>query len=504
MIPESLTFSEVLKYFFIGVFIIVCYVIFTVVIPPFSFPRNIPTIPFYVAFLGSYTSFDQRDIYNHYLKEKLEKYGAAKFYFGSRWNILVTRPSYVSELFKREDIYAKSGNQKKIPYAVLSKYTGDNVISSHGAIWKTYREIVTDSIRKPTKSCVAGNCAKLIRLMDANMDKANSNALEPADLLQRFTLANVTEAMLGCHLDALDVNAPCELHQKIKFVKSHIFRPLFLSFPILDKLPIPSRMHAARQVEDFRKYLSKLVKEEQMKDMKNTESAGYRLYTALEKGIITEKQFLDNALIITIAGHENPQLLLTSLLYILAKHPELQSNLRAVVSEYSLNESLDECYQLNAMIFETLRLLPPLGLIINRLTSKNVILGGNIHIPKNTYVGYNNLITNREEESWGPDSNEFKVERWGQNNKEVISNYKKYRFESKFNSFHGGKRACLGDSFALYESRLFVKTILDNYEVKLAPGWRDKVTPAGPICPLMLKCEFTKLNEKTYLDGTLV
>ena len=63
---------------------------------------------------------DQEEIYNYYMREKLEKYGAAKLYFASRWNIVIIEPELLLQLFKNENIYAKSGNQEKIPYSVLA------------------------------------------------------------------------------------------------------------------------------------------------------------------------------------------------------------------------------------------------------------------------------------------------------------------------------------------------------------------------------------------------
>ena len=98
---------DIVKYTLIGLFSYLLYVILDIVLPPFNFPKNIPTIPFYVSFLGAYTNLDQRDIYNLYLREKLEKYGAVKIYFASRWNILITRPEYLLEMFRNEDVYSK-------------------------------------------------------------------------------------------------------------------------------------------------------------------------------------------------------------------------------------------------------------------------------------------------------------------------------------------------------------------------------------------------------------
>src|SRR5690349_10203922 len=71
--------------------------------PPRNFPKNIPTIPFYYGLLPLFKDVDQKELYKQYLKEPLEKYGAVKLFFGGQWNILVTKPSYIAEVFKHED-----------------------------------------------------------------------------------------------------------------------------------------------------------------------------------------------------------------------------------------------------------------------------------------------------------------------------------------------------------------------------------------------------------------
>lgn len=469
--------------------VFIIYLCITIAFPPLNFPKNIPTIPFYVSFLGTYTRLDQKQIYERYLKEKLEKYGAVKIYFASRWNILVTRPEYLQQIFKEEHIFAKSGNHKKIPYAVLSRYTGDNVISAHGDVWKLYRSVITHSIQFPNKSPVARNSEKLIDLLNESIGE-ESRCLAVGDFLQKFALQNICESMLGVDFKLLDNSGDQELHKRLKFVKSQIFKPFYMNFPLFDLFPIPSRVKAREEVDKFRFYFTEKIKEEQSKPDVNKESAGYKLYEALESGKITEKQFTDNAVIILVAGHENPQLFFTSILYVLAKYPQWQDELRNELQDLEVDD-IENCKVLNSILYEILRMFPPLGQIINRETSKDALLGGHIHIPKGTYVGYNNFATGRDSSYW-EDSNDFKPERWGETIEEIQKNYKSSKISCTLASFHGGKRACLGERFALFEARVFVYYILKAYNIELDPTWRDQLTPAGPICPLMLRVKFNK------------
>ncbi|CCE72968.1 Piso0_000576 [Millerozyma farinosa CBS 7064] len=465
----------------------------TIVFPPLYFPRNIPTIPFYVSFLGAYTDLDQKQIYNRYLRAKLEKYGAVKIYFASRWNILVTKPKYLAEVFRYEDIYAKSGNQIKAPYAVLSEYTGDNVISAHGQNWKKYREVITQGIQFPDSSHVHRNTEKFLAILKEEVENG-TGTISVSDIIQKWSLANIGQCMLGTDFKTLDRDQ-YNLHAKLKYVKQQIFKPLYLNFPFLDKLPIPGRMRARQAVIDFRSYMALLVKSSHADaDASATKSAGSMLEKARRSGYITEKQFTDNMMIIMIAGHENPQLFLTSLLYILAKYPDIQEQLR-VEARKKVGNIDTELPILNSILYETLRMFPPLGQIINRCTTEETLLGGHIKIPKGVYVGYNNFATGRDRTVWGPDADSFLPSRWGTTSKEVMSNYSTAKSSCRFVAFHGRKRACLGEKFALFEARVAVLAIVSTYKIYLDSSWNEKLTPAGPISPLGLKIKFESINK---------
>lgn len=88
------------------------------------YPRNIPTIPFWVTLLPFFYDVDQEDTFKRYIRKPLLEHGAVKFFFGGQWNILVQRSTYLAEVFKNEEVYQKSGNDKKLPHSVIAEYLG--------------------------------------------------------------------------------------------------------------------------------------------------------------------------------------------------------------------------------------------------------------------------------------------------------------------------------------------------------------------------------------------
>lgn len=116
-------------------------------IPP-SMPRNIPTVPIYISLLGLWSDMGQDKIYDRWLRQPLETHGVVKIWFAGRWNVLATRPQFLVDMFRHEDVYAKAGSQKKIPWSVIAALVGDNIINSHGENWRLYTSIMKPGLQR--------------------------------------------------------------------------------------------------------------------------------------------------------------------------------------------------------------------------------------------------------------------------------------------------------------------------------------------------------------------
>ncbi|EJS42205.1 dit2p [Saccharomyces arboricola H-6] len=488
---------SILKLLGMILFLLVSYVAIVVIFPPLNFPKNIPTIPFYVIFLPAIFPIDQTELYDIYIRESMEKYGAVKIFFGSRWNILVSRSEYLSQIFKDEDTFAKSGNQKKIPYSALAAYTGDNVISAHGKVWRDYRNAVTNGLQHFDDAPISKNAKIFCSLIKQRVQKGQFS-IQMGPLSQRLALDNISQVALGFDFATLkqEKNA---LHEHLVRIKKQIFHPFFLTFPFLDLLPIPSRRRAFKDVSSFRELLVKKVQDQLINNYKfeQTTFAASDLIRAYNNEIIDYKQLSDNIVIILVAGHENPQLLFNTSLYLLAKYSnQWQKRLRQEVKGITDSKALAELPLLNAFIFEAVRLYPPLSTIINRCTTKACKLGADIVIPKNVYIGYNNFGSSHDPKNWGPTANDFEPDRWGSDIETIRKNWRLAKNRCTVTGFHGGRRACLGEKLALTEMRITLAEMLKQLEWSLDPEWGEKLTPAGPLCPLNLKLIFRENVQK--------
>lgn len=198
-IDSGFTMFFLLELLLLGaISIILIYYIF--LLPP-KHPANIPAVPFWVALIPFFKDVDQSDIFRKYIQQPLREYGAVKLFFGAQWNILVHRPSYLAEIFKDEDLYQKSGNQKKIPHSVLAEFLGDNIISSYGDTWRKYQAVVKPGLQRNFDAdWIAKNAEVLCRLLRETQARAGGNGIAVQELLQRYSVANCSEVVLQVNL----------------------------------------------------------------------------------------------------------------------------------------------------------------------------------------------------------------------------------------------------------------------------------------------------------------
>ncbi|KAI0444280.1 Dit2 protein [Xylaria telfairii] len=475
----SLFFASVALLFIWG-----CYnIIAKIVSPPAHFPKNIPTIPFYYTLIPLFKEVDQEELYHKYLEKPLTECGAVKMFFGGHWNVVITRPAYMAQVLKHDEDFPKTGNHVKNPHSVLALYTGENIISAVGETWKHFATLAKPALQADIDaSIVVKNTHKLISILLQEHNKTNRVAV--LEHIQAHAIANVTESLLGSSFEAFG-NQNHPLLKLQREIKPKIFHPFHLNFPNLDRFPIPSREEAKRLVKRFQNELASLVMQgHRHKCQPDSNNLGCRLLSAYGNGQLSEYHMQQNALITFVAGHENPMILTLSNLFVLADKLDLQEQVRQEVMslppEDRINpDALARLPLLTSIIFETLRMFPPLSQIMNKRTASDVMLGEDILLRAGTYTGYNGYSTNRNRDFWGRDADVFRPSRWGETIDDMNSLFRRATSKAAFITFHGGKRACLGQRWALAAHRVTMSLFLTSVKWHLDPTWPRKMTPVS-------------------------
>ncbi|KAJ7499889.1 cytochrome P450 [Mycena latifolia] len=192
----------------------------------------------------------------------------------------------------------------------------------------------------------------------------------------------------------------------------------------------------------------------------------------------TGKDVADKS-VLALLSFENTAVALSWLLVELAKNPMIQDKLRNellhVNAELTHNEIVNLPY-LHAVVYETLRLHPPMG-DATRVAAKDDVIplsspvtaraGGtvtNIHVAKGTVISVPIRHVNISEAFWGPGSSTFNPERYWQDesNTEFPGN--------RHLAFGDGPRTCLGASFSLSLIKAVLSVIVSNFNLSLPEG----------------------------------
>jgi cytochrome P450 len=170
---------------------------------------------------------------------------------------------------------------------------------------------------------------------------------------------------------------------------------------------------------------------------------------------LSDEELRDELMTLLVAGHETTATALAWTLERLARHP---GALEGVVAEQRAGgEEL-----LDATIKETLRLRPVVPAVIRQLQEPMTF--GGWDLPAGVHIGPSIYLLHRRPDLY-PDPLAFRPQRF------LERSYGTYEWIP----FGGGVRRCLGASFALFEMRVVLSTLLERVELQAARGSGESV-----------------------------
>jgi cytochrome P450 len=190
-------------------------------------------------------------------------------------------------------------------------------------------------------------------------------------------------------------------------------------------------------------------------------------------------EVVDHMIFLMMAAHDTITSSATSLVWLLAKHPEWQDRLRAEALAVTGGAEADGTarpvayddlgkLELTEMAFkEALRLIPPVPSTPRRAL-KDFEFGG-FRIPAGTPVGISATAVHMMEDHWS-EPQRFDPLRF---RPEAVAKRHKYAWVP----FGGGAHMCLGLHFAYMQIKILIAQMLTRYRIEIEPGYAPKWQP---------------------------
>ncbi|KAF8070186.1 cytochrome P450 [Lyophyllum atratum] len=198
-------------------------------------------------------------------------------------------------------------------------------------------------------------------------------------------------------------------------------------------------------------------------------------------------QVASDASLVIVAGSDTVSPALSSLFHFLMSHPVAYSRLQAEIDDLKANEDgvpgLAKLPYLNAVINETLRLVPPVlsGSPRSPLVGSGSYMLGSRYIPEGTTTNVHVYTLQRDARNFSPSPESFIPERWLPADKQVDLEPNLFKSRERivhnldaFIPFSYGPADCIGKRLAMQEIRMVTCAILRRFTLRFGDGYDAK------------------------------
>lgn len=192
-----------------------------------------------------------------------------------------------------------------------------------------------------------------------------------------------------------------------------------------------------------------------------------------------------------MAGSDTVAIALRTIFYMMLRRADVRERLLSELNAASPKLSVPVTYAesqrlpyLNAVIQESLRIHPPVGLPLERVVpAEGLKMHDGTHIPAGVQVGCHAWPIHLLDPVWGPEPKEFRPERWlraearGESVEEHAARVAAMKRASL--AFGAGSRMCMGRHLSAVEMAKLVPTLLMKFQFELVDANKDWEVVSG-------------------------
>lgn len=390
--------------------------------------------------------------------------------------IVTDRPELIRHVLQKNH---KNYIKTKVVRTIIRDHLGNGLLSSDGDYWLKQRRAIQQGFHKERLEKISNiMISEINQYMNEVLDLHAENEAE-IDLVKEMThlaFKIVSKSLFGESAGDEILATIDEIVTKMQESVVALVRKPFIK-PWLQLTGAYAKTQKLK--EKGENLILDIIRARKQSREKHDDLLDMLLETRYEDGSsMTDRQLLDEAMILLVAGHETSAMAMSWAWYLIATHPEVESQLLQSVQsglgteDPSFEKLRNLGYSLQ-VIEETMRLYPP-AWITDREPLEDETFEG-IPIQKGLDVICLIYSLHRNAKYW-KDPERFDPERFNEAQK-------KQQVPYAYIPFGGGPRLCIGNNFALMEMQFVLSMLVRRYSFELLPHQQIALNPLVTLRP---------------------
>lgn len=407
------------------------------------------------------------------MMERIKGHDIARFRMGTRRFVSLTNPDYVDHV-----LYAgRLRYHKSLEYETIRGLMGVSLFTDEGESWQAHRTTLNPMFARRHLNGLIDLMIEPIESAIQQID-ARPGPLRVAmvDEMVQLTLDVVGNALFGRRFGDVARDMAGMVTEGLRFGEA-LLRLLLVAGPPrfavraalrLAFLPVvlpPPFYGIQRIAKTLDKAVWELVRDRHENPTDSPDLLNHLFRAAEDSGGLSLRRIRNETMTLMLAGHETTANALSWTWYLLALHPQARDRMLAEVDTVlrGRRPSVEDvgklpwtaaCFQESMRYFSPAWLIPRVAVEDDSIDGHRIRKGTSVLIPAH-------LI--HHDERWWPNPEEFDPSRF-------LPGASKDRPRSTYLPFGGGKRICIGSSFALMESVLILAMMSQRFVFDLEPG----------------------------------
>jgi cytochrome P450 len=358
---------------------------------------------------------------------------------------LFSHPDAIEEVLKPNDDYLI----KDAFTRGLSIVAGQSMLTTDGEFWRRQRKLAQPAFHHHRVRAYADVMVRHAgRLGDRLKDGETRDVHED---MMRLTLDIVAETLFGADVggDADRIGDALETLMA-RFSGFGPFVPPWF--------PAPRNFRMNRALKELDEIVYRIIHDRRASAVDRGDLLSMLLAATTEEGgKMSDQQLRDEVITLMLAGHETTALALTFTFHLLARHPDVLTELSSEVTKVlgdrpATFADIQNLPYADWVVRETLRLHPPAWGIGREAVRPCRVAG--VDVPQGAQLWLSQWVVQRDAR-WFPNPQAFEPERWRDDLAKRIPRFAYF-------PFGGGPRVCIGNAFAMMEAVLLLVTIVQR------------------------------------------